>query len=389
MTRKEVLVLRVIELLSQKGPLSRTQIAEYLKVSKATVTHVTRLLIENHLATEVNEFSNDQAILSSAMGRKAVPLELNPNAGWLIGIDLSGSRIIGVVVNMAMEQHALLEFEHLSLLSDTVPLDTITGVVDGVMTMLGASRHMIKGVGISIRALNYEVTACASANLMDVEGNAKLVCALQSHYGLPVFIVHNIQALLISEMIGRKDSGPTILVHVGEGIGGAIWLDHKPIEGAHHAAGEWGHITADPNGIPCACGKRGCIEAMYAIPQLVARAHSQNTDIQSWPDFVRHAGSDMVKTILAEFASVSAQALSGAVILTDPDQVIINGPICDVSEYFVPIFTQHLQQYLIPKTAQAISVIPSTTGIDAGARGAAYLLIGPALSRIARNIAVV
>jgi predicted NBD/HSP70 family sugar kinase len=379
-TKKELLVLRVMELISREGVVSRTKIARSLKLSKATVSHITRQLIDYGIVAELDSQSGDES--RSRSGRRAVPLQIKPESGLLIGVDLSGSRIVGVVLNMALEQHARLEFDYPALVQPIMPSQVIMGVIDGMMTTLGTSSVLVRGIGISVRALNYQDTESGSTSLMDEEANAQLVEALNARYHTAVRVVHNMQALLVAEMMDRPSSHLAILIHIGEGIGGAIWFQNKPIEGAHMAAGEWGHITVDPAGTLCPCGKRGCIEALYAVPRLISRAHALDHRIANWTDFVEHMHKTPCRSVLEEFAEVAARALAPALLMADPQEIIVNGPICDVAEVFIPAFSRALHQYLLPRTRRAIAIIVSAAGMDAAARGAACLLVSAALEEL-------
>lgn len=381
MTRKELLVLRVMEYINQEGSVSRSRIARALNLSKSTVTYITRQLIEHGIANEGDGF-DDLAPDRRGSGRRAVPLQINPDAGLLIGIDLSGGRIVAVVLNMALVQHARLEFEYPAVLDNPMPLETISGVLEGIIATLGSGRSLVRGIGISVRALNYDPDAPGDGSLMDLAGDQALVDVLSSRYEIPMLVIHNMQALLLAEMINRPQNSLSILIHVGEGIGGAIWSDNKPIEGAHRAAGEWGHITINADGNLCACGKRGCIEAHYAIPRLVARAQQTNDQILSWSDFVENLHRPYCQDILQEFAQVAAQSLAGAVLFTDPREIILNGPICDAAEVFVPAFETALRGQLIPRVRHAIPIAISTAGIDSAARGAACAMMGRALEQM-------
>ncbi|PSR20203.1 MAG: hypothetical protein C7B45_15960 [Sulfobacillus acidophilus] len=381
MTKRELLVLRVVEYISQQGRVSRTQIAHSLRLSKATVTQITRQLIDHGIASEVAEPAADVSDRTTS-GRPAVPIEINPETGLLIGIDLSGSRILGVVLNMALDAHARVEFDYPLLMRSVPPLDVVISAVDGIMTTLGPRGSQVRGIGISARALNYAVGETSPLSLMDPLLNDQLTHTLQSHYGIPVAVVHNMQALLVSEMMNRPSPDLSVLIHVGSGIGGAVWLDHKPLEGAHMAAGEWGHITVDPDGPSCACGKRGCLEALYAIPQLVERIHALDESLSAWSDIVQHPDRAAVQNVVREFAQVAAQVLANVVLVLDPEEIIVHGQICDVAEVFVPEFRRRLQQYLIPRIRSTLRIVTSTAGADAAARGAASWLIGAALAEI-------
>ena len=380
-TKRELLLLRVLEYISQEGHAPRAEIARALKLSKATVTHITRDLIDHGIAAEVADLPDTQD-LNTSSGRPSVPLQVNPDAGLLIGIDLSGSRVAAVVLNMALAQHVRLEFEHPALRHSALPQDLVSSVVDGIMTTLGPDSARVRGIGISVRALNYQVDDTGDARLMDVKANAALVDALITQHRIPVAVIHNMQALLLAEMMRRPSSGLRLLIHVGEGIGGAIWLENKPIEGAHLAAGEWGHITVDRNGPVCACGKRGCIEASYAVPHLVERARTHDPRVTSWEDFVAHVDAPACQAILHEFIEAAAHALSGPVLVCDPEEIIVDGPICDVADAFLPQFSQALAEELLPRTRRALTLTTSMGGVDTAARGAAYSLIGKALEHM-------
>ena len=64
-------------------------------------------------------------------------------------------------------------------------------------------------------------------------------------------------------------------VTIGTGIGGALILDGRLWRGASGFAGEFGHITIDPEGIECACGNIGCLETVASAPNIVRRTHER------------------------------------------------------------------------------------------------------------------
>jgi glucokinase len=69
---------------------------------------------------------------------------------------------------------------------------------------------------------------------------------------------------------GRPDR--MVMVTIGTGIGGAMVRDGVVDVGAHGMAGEYGHMTVDPSGLPCPCGNTGCWELLVSAEALASRA---------------------------------------------------------------------------------------------------------------------
>ena len=81
--------------------------------------------------------------------------------------------------------------------------------------------------------------------------------------GVPTFVDNDAKALALAEgwrgaAVGRSDY---IAMVVSTGVGGGIVLDGRLLEGRLGNAGHIGHVVVEPDGRPCACGGRGCLEA--------------------------------------------------------------------------------------------------------------------------------
>jgi glucokinase len=92
--------------------------------------------------------------------------------------------------------------------------------------------------------------------------------------GLPVFVHNDAVALVVGEHWKGRGSGVRNLLAltISTGIGGGLILDNRLHHGSSGNAGHVGHIVVEPNGPPCACGGRGCLEAIASGPSAVRRA---------------------------------------------------------------------------------------------------------------------
>ncbi len=96
---------------------------------------------------------------------------------------------------------------------------------------------------------------------------------LSDRLGVPVALEHDAKAAALGEFhygAGRGERSMVFIV-VGTGVGAAIVTDGQLYRGLHNTAGEVGHITLDPDGEPCSCGNRGCVETYLSGPWLARR----------------------------------------------------------------------------------------------------------------------
>lgn len=165
-----------------------------------------------------------------------------------------------------------------------------------------------------------------SANLgwRDVAVTADLGDAL----GLPVALGHDVRAGLLAESRWGAARGArhVLFVPIGTGIAGALMLDERVVL-ADGWSGELGHVVVDPGGPLCACGARGCLEAV-ASASAIARAYAARTG--------RQVAAEQVAALVAqgdpgaaEVWDTAVEALSRAVVmavtLTGVDLVLVGG----------------------------------------------------------------
>lgn len=90
--------------------------------------------------------------------------------------------------------------------------------------------------------------------------------------GLPTFVDNDAKALVLAErwLGAARGAANCMAVVVGTGVGGGIVLDGRLLGGRLGNAGHIGHVVVEPDGLPCACGGRGCLEAYICGPAVRA-----------------------------------------------------------------------------------------------------------------------
>jgi glucokinase len=130
------------------------------------------------------------------------------------------------------------------------------------------------GIGAGVPGLiSNDGHVYVSVNLSPLDG-VNLRDELNALTGLPVVVANDVNAFAFAERVygAGRDYRSFLMVTLGTGVGGGLILDGKVWTGTDGVAGEFGHVTVEPDGRPCPCGNRGCLEQYASASALVAGA---------------------------------------------------------------------------------------------------------------------
>jgi predicted NBD/HSP70 family sugar kinase len=261
-------------------PMSRADLARRSGLQRSTVSAIIDQLIEEGWVTE-------GAIADAPRGRRPRFLHLNAERTGIVGVEL---RPETTTVGLAG-----LDARFLAQASWPTPPDPAVFVRELARTVDGFRqahpRTAIEGMGVSLPG-RVDAAGCMvfAPNLAWPPVDLKEL--LESAVGLPVVLENAANACALAEVwFGRHPDNVKNLVAVGvsEGIGVGLLLNGQLVRGAEAMAGEFGHVTLDENGPPCACGKRGCWER-YASNTAATRYYDDlvNRDGASAPGAIRY-----------------------------------------------------------------------------------------------------
>lgn len=185
-----------------------------------------------------------------------------------------------------------------------------------------------------------------------------------------------------------KESQVAICVGLGTGIGGALLIGGEVFHGAHGFAGDFGHSTIDINGPLCACGKRGCFEAIasgsalgrigreYAtrnmLPAVVQEAGGNIDDIEGiHVGKVAQSGKEEALVVMDEYAHNVARGLASLTESFDPDRIVITGGVVELGNIlFAPLLKHFLDETQGDDRRPRPRIVPAHFGEKAGVIGA-------------------
>ena len=166
-----------------------------------------------------------------------------------------------------------------------------------------------------------------------------------------------------------------IYIGLGTGVGGGLILEDKLYPGSNGFAMEIGHLCIVPDGRPCGCGNRGCME-QYASASGVALSYAEfagiNHDAHQVAELAA-AGDAHALSAYHRAGDALAQGLSHILKVLDVPDVLIGGGLSESWSLLQPAFESRLNQDLIPVLRGKIKVHHSTSGDQAGIIGAALL----------------
>lgn len=189
---------------------------------------------------------------------------------------------------------------------------------------------------------------------------------LADRTGLPVTLTNDATAYAYGEArvgAGREVSSMVCLT-LGTGVGGGIVIDGRPWQGAGGAAGEFGHVCVDPDGQPCPCGGRGCLETVCsasAIGQVEARAAAARRGESGATEIFDRAGA-----ALGQVLGLIANTLA-------PELIVIGGGMAGAWDLLRPAALEAMARHSFAHNRAGLRVVTATLGDDAGPVGAALI----------------
>lgn len=311
----------------------------------------------------------------------------------VVALDVGGTGLKGAVV---AHDGTVLATEVRPTDRDRGPDDVVRRVVDFAADLHATAQERTGApplaAGLAVLGLVDEARGVAvySANIgwRDVP----LGELVAERLGVPVALGHDIRVPAVAEgLFGSGRGVPDfLLLPVGTGIAAAVVIGGRPYGGAAGFAGELGHVAAFPDGEPCACGQRGCVEtyaSAAAIPRRYAAARGESTGLSTVHTERAGAAGPLVSTaqviarakggdpvaarVWGEALDALAIAIAGYTLLLDPTLVVMGGGLAEAGDALLVPLRERVAARLAFRDPPEIT--RSLLGTAAGTLGAAVL----------------
>ena len=314
----------------------------------------------------------------------------NSKRHW-IGFDLGGTKMMAAVFN---DDFRLLGRKRRKTKGNEgakAGMDRIQETIQDALDEAGIEAKQIAGIGVGCPG-NIDLekgTLLDSANLG--WKNVHLQGILERVYDAPAVVLNDVDAGVYGEYRFGAGKNARCLVGVfpGTGIGGGCVYDGQIIRGKNMSCFEIGHVQVNPQGLPCGCGRTGCLEteasrlaisaaAAMAVfrgeaPHLAKVAGTDLANMRSGvlADAVK-AGDKVIERIVSRAAELIGQVIGDVVNLMAPDVVVLGGGLVEaMPELFVAGAEEGAKRRAAPPFAKAYKIAAGKLGDDAVVRGAA------------------
>lgn len=362
------------------GPMTRQEIGRTASVSPATVSNLVGELLDQGVIVEAGAEDSEG-------GRPRALLRVNPDFGYVVGVDVGETAVLVELFDLAMQVRA----SHTAtpplarLDAETAAAQVLEGL-DLVVEESGVDPAAIFGVGVGVPGLveHGEDAVVHTQSLgWDAVPFGKM---LRRGTDLPLLVDNGAKTLGQAEKWfgAAQDSDNAIIVLLGTGVGVSIFANGELYRGASSSAGEWGHTSVMVNGRTCRCGASGCLEAYIGGHAIAARYDSlrrrapreASTDLVASITMIATA-QDRDRTaakVLDETATYLGVGIANLINLFNPQRIVLGGWVGQILErWLLPAVRDVVARQALRMPHSDVTIVPAALGRDAVALGAATL----------------
>lgn len=336
--RKNSIKIKTLELIKNSNGISRSELAKELDITPAGVGKVVNRFLENGIIEETS-------VGVSTGGRRPLILKINEKKiGEILGVSLA-PRFIQMVIGdisgkilkskkyslkkrLLEKEHNILELTE-KLIEREIKKNSDISIISVVMNGMVDSEN-----GISIFSPHYNWK------------NINLKKRFENRFRVKVFVENDVRAMALTEKIfgSCKDNQNFVVMNIGDGVGGSIFLNDAPYHGYGSISGELGHMVVRRNSPEkCSCGKKGCLETEVSNVAIIKKITSQIklNNYSSLKNILIEKGALTINDILKGVAekdmltfnividaiNMIATAINGIISVINPEKIVLFGEI--------------------------------------------------------------
>ncbi|WP_165988526.1 ROK family transcriptional regulator [Streptomyces sp. YIM 98790] len=377
---------RIIGLLRARGPMSRAELATGLGVAKSTVSTLVGRLVEEGVLIDQGPARAGRTGRGggrtgrrhpSARGRPRSTVTLNPAMGTAIGLDFGFRHLRAVIADVS---HTVLAQDVVDLGVDynaDEGLDAAAGTTARLLETAGRPAAGLLGVGAAVIGPMDLTRGIVTRSSMVPRWDGVAVAEelgrrlTRLPHPVPVTVDNDATCAAYGELLWGAAQGARELLYLKlhSGIGGAVISGGALRRGARGAAGEFGHVSLDPDGPLCRCGSRGCLETYAGIPALLASLAPMGPDltIAAVIDRIRSGDPAWARAVSGPGRRIG-QAVGMLCNAFNPDRIVIGGRLADAGQPLLDEIASGLRGFSLPLNAEV--------GLSLGALGAQASVLG-------------
>ena len=383
-TPREVNRQIVLNMIREHQPISRAELARRMKVRRAALTGIVRDLL---VSGEIEETGT----VAAARGRWPTLLRVRTHGRLALAVDVRPGRT----------SVALTDFGGTVLARETFETPSEPRELAGLLVLKleailraraadGTDIESCRGIGIVVPGMvdrrSGTVLYAPRLGWRDVA----LRDAIAEHTGLPVYVESAPIACALARLWSFDGKTRPVnnfaYVSISDGVGVGIVNRGEVLRGENHTAGELGHVSFDPHGPVCACGKRGCWEAFASNSATVERyattAHGARGGVTTVEAIVRRAKlgeADAIQT-LVETGHHVGRGLAAVVSVFNPKRIYVGGELTAAWDLIEAPIRHQLAAHTLTDATRATPVFADPNPAEYRLLGAVALVAAPSFA---------
>jgi glucokinase-like ROK family protein len=389
---RQINLSTVLTHLRQNAPISRAALAEITGLNRATITRLVRELIEHG-------FVHETGFQSLRSGRPSILLQLNPDAGCIIGAEIEVKFGSIILTDLSAQ---ILWRQEVDFAENDEPEAILNCMADLIRQACAeaskTSRHIL-GLGMSLPGL-----VDVSSGILLFAPNMRwrdvpVKQRMEKEFDLPIYVDNkaNMAALAESYFGAARGSEYVLYINITAGVGSGIVLNQRIMTGASGLAGEVGHMAIDPNGPGCNCGSQGCWETYVSALAVFRRVREsilsgkksrlaevvrdgfERITIHLMVEAARN-GDEVTLAAFEETGFYLGVGLANLINTFNPQKVVLGGYVTQAYEFLLPIIQKTVRERALRWPREAADIVVATYVNDASLIGAVATVYGQILS---------
>lgn len=381
--------LAVVQTIRHYGALSRTDLAEMLGYSRASLSPIIAGLLSAGLLIEAG-------LGRSSGGRPPQMLQINGELGYVGGVDI-GATSIDVALSDFNGQVKARYAETADVRVGPEPmLERICDLLEGMLSNQRVGSECLLAIGIGVPGpVEFARGVLIAPPLMPTWEGFPIQGFMRKRFNMARVVVDNdVNIMAKGEQKAGAGAGLDnfLFIKIGTGIGCGIICNGEIYRGSDGCAGDIGHICVDEDGPVCHCGNRGCVEFMTAGPAIAEKARQSAASGQS--QFLAQrmqengsaltardvgdaaaAGDRVSNEIIRESGRLIGGVLAGLVNFYNPRALFIGGGVSNIGNQLLSTIRQAILNRATALSTIKLRVEYSRLGEDAGINGAIWMAL--------------
>jgi transcriptional regulator of PTS gene len=354
----------MIRFLLNDGAKSIPELCTHTRLSVPTGAKLVEEMLEQNILV-------DSGKRDSSGGRRPNMYALNPNQGYVIGVELLLRSFRLTIVNLLHEVVFEYENDDFNIADKTESFAFLTQKVSQIIREKQLPREKILGICIGITGRVDPKQGISYSYLNFEEPLSKM---LYDEWKIPVFLHNDTHLMARGEKAfglaqGKKD---VIYLNIGRGLGAGIFSNNQLHQGHSGFAGELGHIFAANNDKRCVCGKKGCLETVVSGQALEDSYQALKGERLHYRQIIHLAekGDQELREIMATMGEQLGRSLAVLIDLFNPELIVVGGGFSSVGDIVRSAIDKGISLHSLPQLATDCAIRVSELGDRAEMLGA-------------------